>query len=125
MRACWNLSLGVLFFSYVFALPVAAQPGDDLRALRLKLSAGDLPSAESVLEIHHAEKGEDGEYVLGLAWLARGAALVSDWKAASSYAKQAREIALPKLRTPADYDVNREAAYALGTAIEIDAEVLL
>src|SRR5207302_9513945 len=102
-----TLLMRVLLLCLVF--PAIAQQGDDLRALRLKLSAGDLPSAESILEIHRSEKGEDGEYVQGLAWLARGAALVSDWKAASRFANEAREIALPKLRTPADYDVNREA----------------
>ena len=51
-------------------------PRDNLRFIRMKISAGDLPSAESILEVHRADKGEDGEYILGLAWLARGAALV-------------------------------------------------
>ena len=50
-------------------------PNIDLRMIRMKISAGDLPSAESILEFHRAENGEDGDYVLGLAWLARGAAL--------------------------------------------------
>ena len=95
----------------------APQPPDDVRMIRLKISAGDLPSAESILEYHRAEKGEDGDYLLGLAWVARGAALTGDWKAASSYAASAREIAESKLTTPADYDSNREAVYALGTAI--------
>ena len=49
-------------------------PADDVRFIRMKISAGDLPSAESILEYHRAEKGEDGEYLLGLAWVARGAA---------------------------------------------------
>ena len=80
---------------------LAQQPAmDDLRMIRYKISAGDLPSAESILEVHRAEKGEDGEYLLGLAWVARGAALMGDWKAASRYAKSARELALAKLGTP-------------------------
>jgi thiol-disulfide isomerase/thioredoxin len=93
--------------------------------MRLKISAGDLPSAESILEVHRAEKGEDGDYLLGLAWLARGAALTGDWKAASSHARSARELAEAKLKTPADYDSNREAVYALGTAIEVQAQALV
>jgi len=104
----------------------AAQPSmEDLRFLRMKISAGDLSSAESILEVHRAEKGEDAEYVLGLAWLARGAALLGDWTAASRYAKAAREIATARLGTPADYAGNREATYALGTAIEVEAQALV
>ena len=108
------------------ASPTPAPPSDlDLRMIRMKISAGDLPSAESILEVHRAEKGEDGDYQLGLAWLARGAALTGDWKAASSHAKAARELAESKLKTAADYDSNREAAYALGTAIEVQAQAMV
>jgi peroxiredoxin len=105
--------------------PPAPSPADDVRMIRLKISAGDLPSAESILEYHRAEKGEDGDYLLGLAWVARGAALTGDWKAASSHAASAREMAESKLKTPADYDSNREAVYALGTAIEVRAQALV
>ncbi len=107
--------------------PAPAQPPADIdvRMIRLKISAGDLPSAESILEYHRAEKGEDGDYLLGLAWVARGAALTGDWKAASSYAASAREKAESKLKTPADYDSNKEAVYALGTAIEVRAQALV
>ena len=100
-------------------------PMDDLRFIRMKISAGDLPSAESILEVHRAEKGEDAEYVRGLAWVARGAALVGDWPAASRYAKQARAVATSRLGTPPDYDEHPEATYALGTAIEVEAQALV
>ncbi len=98
---------------------------DNLRFIRMKISAGDLPSAESILEVHRAEKGEDGEYILGLAWLARGAALLDDWGAAARYAKAARSLALSRLGTPADWEHNSEAQYALGTAIEVEAQALV
>jgi thiol-disulfide isomerase/thioredoxin len=117
----------VLFFCAVLAAAAAAAqqpPMDDLRMIRYKISAGDLASAESILEVHRAEKGEDAEYLLGLAWLARGSALTGDWKSASSWAKAARTVALAKLGTPAVYENNSEATYALGTAIEVDAQVL-
>ncbi len=109
--------------------PVAATaptpPADiDVRMIRYKISAGDLPSAESILEHHRAEKGEDADYVMGLAWVARGAALTGDWNAASSWAKKARETAESKLKTPADYESQKEAVYALGTAIEVQAQAL-
>jgi thiol-disulfide isomerase/thioredoxin len=100
-------------------------PQIDLRFIRFKISAGDLPSAESILETHRAEKGEDEEYLLGLAWVARGAALLGDWPSASRYAKQAREAASARLGSPAVWEHNAEAAYALGTAIEVDAQALV
>ena len=100
-------------------------PMEDLRFIRFKISAGDLSSAESILEVHRAEKGEDAEYVRGLAWVARGAALVGDWPAASRYAKEARALAAARLGTPPDYDAHPEATYALGTAIEVEAQALV
>jgi thiol-disulfide isomerase/thioredoxin len=105
--------------------PPAPPPMMDLRMLRFKISAGDLYSAESILETHRAESGEDGEYVLGLAWLARGAALLGDWNAASRYARQARGIAVARLGTPPVYEGHSEATYALGTAIEVEAQALV
>src|SRR5262249_24384824 len=101
-----------------------APPPDDVRMIRYKISARDLPSAESILEMHREEKGEDGNYIMGLAWVARGAALTGDWKVASRYAARAREIAQAQLSTPADYDSHREAVYALGTSIEVQAQAL-
>jgi thiol-disulfide isomerase/thioredoxin len=92
--------------------------------IRYKISAGDLPSAESILEYHKAEKGEDADYLMGLAWVARGAALTGDWKAASKWAETARQTADSKLKTPADWESNREAVYLLGTSIEVRAQAL-
>lgn len=102
----------------------APTPPDDVRMIRFKISAGDLQSAESILEVHRAEKGEDADYLMGLAWVARGAALTGDWKAAARYAKSARELADSQLGTPPDYDSHREAVYALGTSIEVEAQAL-
>jgi cytochrome c biogenesis protein CcmG/thiol:disulfide interchange protein DsbE len=97
----------------------------DLRFIRMKISAGDLLSAESILEVHKAEKGEDEEYLLGLAWVARGAALTGDWPAASRYARAARDLAVSKLGTPPDWENAGGAQYALGTAIEVEAQALV
>lgn len=130
------LAVTVLLFACVASATVSAQQPqptprppqptmDDLRGIRMKISAADLPSAESILEVHRAEKGEDPEYVLGLAWLARGAALTGDWAAASRYAKATRDLAGSKLGTPADYEGHSEATYALGTSIEVEAQALV
>jgi thiol-disulfide isomerase/thioredoxin len=113
-----------LLLALILTATAPAQQMEDLRALRLKLSAGDLPSAESVLEVHRAAKGEDTEYLMGVAWLARGAALTGDWAAASAHAERASTLALAQLKTPAEYDTHREAVYALGTALEVKAEAL-
>ncbi len=116
----WSaVSIG-LFFTLSPAF--AAAPGDAVRALRLKLSAGDLLSAESILEVHRAESGADGEYMTGVAWLARGAAMLGAWKEAAAYAQQAREMATPLLPTLAAYETAPQAAYALGTAIDVEAQ---
>jgi peroxiredoxin len=96
----------------------------DLRMLRFKISAGDLSSAESILETHRAEKGDDGETLLGLAWLARGAALVGDWRAATRWAREARSAANARLGSPPVFENNSEAQYALGTAIEVESQAL-
>jgi thiol-disulfide isomerase/thioredoxin len=96
----------------------------DLRMLRLKISAGDLSSAESILETHRAEKGDDAETMLCTAWLARGAALLGDWPAASRWAKEARAAAAARLGNPPRFENNSEAQYALGTAIEVEAQAL-
>lgn len=96
----------------------------DLRMLRFKISAGDLSSAESILETHRAERGDDGEALLGLAWLARGAALVGDWPAATRWAREARSAANVRLGSPPVFENNSEAQYALGTAIEVEAQSL-
>src|SRR5262249_31349378 len=105
--------------------PAAPAPPDDVRMIRYKISAGDLPSAESILQTHREEKGEDGDYLMGLAWVARGSVLTGDWKAASRHASEARRMAQSQLSTPADYDSHREAVYALGTAIEVEAQALV
>jgi peroxiredoxin len=67
----------------------------------------------------------DGDYTFGVAWVARGAALIGDWKAAAVYAKAARQIAEAKLSSSASYESEVEAVYALGTAIEVEAQVLV
>jgi len=111
----------------IHSAPAAAptpSPNIDLRMIRMKIAAGDLPSAESILEYHRQQTGEDGDYILGIAWVARGAALVRDWEAATVWARLARQVAEAKLKTPADYQIQEEAVYALGTAIEVEAQTL-
>jgi len=87
-----------------------------VRAIRLKLSAGDLASAESLLEQHKAETGMDSAYIVGLSWLARGGALLRDWPAAEHYSALTRDLCA--------HSKDPDAIYALGSAIEVHAQVL-
>lgn len=98
------------------AAVLLAQQGTMLRSLRLKLSAGDLLSAESILEVHRRDKGEDSEYLQGLAWLARGAAMLGDCTAAKQYGSQASVLARAKS--------SGDAEYVAGTSIEVEAQCL-
>jgi thiol-disulfide isomerase/thioredoxin len=129
MRTWKLLPLAVLFSgqlaAHVTPTPAPSPPPDDVRMIRYKVSAGDLPSAESILEVHRAEKGEDADYLMGLAWVARGAALTGDWKAASAWAASGRALAESKLKSRSAYETNREAVYLLGASIEVEAQALV
>src|SRR5713226_3462061 len=80
-------------YSQIPAVPPApvapgtpASPPSPVNGIRNKISAGDLLSAESILEVHRAKNGEDGAWLTGLSWLARGALLVGDLEKAKRYA---------------------------------------
>lgn len=88
------------------AAVLAPAQNETIRGIRNKISAGDLASAESLLEQHQAEKGADTEYVVGVSWLARGAALLGDWPAAERYNAQTRQLCRESKQA--------EMAYALG-----------
>lgn len=90
--------------------------GDLTRAIRFKLSAGDLASGEAALEDWKRDHGEDGEYLDGLGWLARGALLLGQDERALAWAGEVRR------RIPAETPDN---ANALGAAIEVEGRVRL
>ena len=66
----------------------SSSPPTPLTGIRNKLSAGDLLSAESILEVWRAQHGEDSLYLVGLSWLARGALLMDDLGKAKRYAAE-------------------------------------
>jgi thiol-disulfide isomerase/thioredoxin len=91
--------------------------------IRNKLAAGDLLSAESILEVHRAQYGEDGGYLVGLSWLARGALLVGDLEKAKRYAAETRSLCADRMAHDAhlETDHNLETAWE---AIEVEAQRL-
>lgn len=106
------------------ASPAApAPPPSPVQAIRNKLSAADLPSAESVLEVYRERNGEDGPWLNGLAWLARGALLTGDVAKAGQYADTVRARCATRLAKGAKLEDDHDAEIALGAAIEVQAQL--
>ncbi len=81
----------------LFAPAALAAPGDLVRTVRLKLSAGDLLSGDAAAAAYRREHGVDAEYLGAVGWLARGAALLGKSDAAWAYvAELRREIPAEK-----------------------------
>jgi thiol-disulfide isomerase/thioredoxin len=104
--------------------PAPSPPPSPVSGIRNKLSAGDLLSAESILEVHREKNGEDGAWLQGLAWLTRGAFLLGDMEKAERYAKQVREACAQRLAKGDTLEKNHDLEIALGAAIETDAQRL-
>ena len=108
------------------AKPAAAPapPPSPASGMRNKISAGDLLSAESILEVHHDKHGENGPYLAGLSWLARGALLLGDYDKARSYAADVRARCDRKLAAGDTLERDRDFETALGAAIEVEAQLI-
>jgi thiol-disulfide isomerase/thioredoxin len=106
------------------AAPVPAAPPSPVSGIRNKLSAGDLLSAESILEVHRAKNGEDGAHLLGLSWLARGALLLGEPDKARRYATDVRACCADRIALGADLAKDRDLETALGAAIEVEAQLI-
>jgi thiol-disulfide isomerase/thioredoxin len=101
-----------------------AAPPSPSTGIRNKISAGDLLSAESILEVHRAKNGEDGPWLTGLSWLARGALLVGDTTKAGRYAAQVRASCSDRMARGADLEKDHDLEIAYGAAIEVEAQLL-
>ena len=106
------------------ASPSPSPAPSPVAAIRSKLAAGDLLSSESILEVHQAQFGEDGGYLVGLSWLARGALLVGDLDKAKRYAADARARCAKEIAAGDGPAKDHNVEIALGAAIEVEAERL-
>lgn len=107
------------------AAPAAPAPAPSPNSgIRNKISANDLLSAESILEAHREKQGEDGPWLTGLAWLARGALLVGDVEKADRYAAQVRARCADSLARGLDLAKSEHVEIALGAALEVIAQRL-
>jgi peroxiredoxin len=93
-------------------------------SIRLKISAGDLPSAESILDVYRIAQGEDDQYWIGLSWLARGALLVGDKEKAERYATAVRKHCAERIAQGKTLDQDPAAETAHGAAVEVQAQLI-
>jgi cytochrome c biogenesis protein CcmG/thiol:disulfide interchange protein DsbE len=104
------------------AAPAPAPPPNPVTFIRNKIAAGDLASAESILEVHRADNGEDATWLTGLSWLARGAFLLGDLDKAGRYASDVRARCAEALAKGAKLEEDHALETALGAAIEVEAQ---
>ena len=91
-----------------------AAPGDLARAVRFKLSAGDLYTGDAAVAEYKREHGVDAEYLGALGWLARGAAMLGKPEKAWQYVAEVRR------EIPAEKE---GLTVALGAAIETEGRL--
>lgn len=105
--------------------PPAPSPGSrTVSGIRNKISAGDLPSAESILEVHRERDGEDGYYLMGLGWLTRGALLLGETARARELNAELRRLCDARLANGPGLAKDDSLETALGAAIEVEAQLL-
>ncbi len=92
--------------------------------IRNKLSAGDLPSAESIAEVWRTQHGQDGPWLVGCSWLARGALMLGERDKAGTYADSALALCAQRRAAGADLAHDVELETALGAAMEVHAQLL-
>src|SRR5690349_13196470 len=91
--------------------------------VRSKLSAGDVSSAEAILEAYQESNGSNAEYAAGLAWVARGALNLHDAKAASDDLARLKPL-IAQLLEKTKVEDDAFLASAVGASIECEARLL-
>jgi thiol-disulfide isomerase/thioredoxin len=94
--------------------PLFAAPGDLVRTVRYKISAGDLATGEAAVAEYKREHGVDAEYLGAVGWLARGAALLGRTDKAWAYVAEVRRE-IPEEKA--------DLMTALGAAIETEGRL--
>lgn len=99
-------------------------PPSPIGGIRNKISAGDLLSAESILEVYRAKYGVDATAVVGLSWLARGALLLGEPVKAKRYSGDVRSLIGERLAQGQELEKEGDLEYALGSVIEVEAQLI-
>ena len=124
-RTCASLFLLVATTLWVLPTLAAAQGRSPVQSIRNKISAGDLRSAESILEVHRQRNGEGDQHLVGLSWLARGAMLLDEETLACAYADEVREIVAGRVENGESLRGSRALQTAWGAASEVKAQCIL
>ena len=108
----------------VAASPAPSPPGARLvSSIRNKISAGDLRSAESLAEVWRTTQGDEGSYLLGLSWVARGALLLDEPDRAARYVAEVRQRCDARIARGVRPEADDSLEIALGAAIETEAQL--
>lgn len=102
----------------------APAPPRTIASLRNKISAADLPSAESILEVHREKYGADGTWLMALGWLARGALLLGDTPRAGELNAELRRACDARLAAGATLAHDDSLENALGACVEVQAQLV-
>ena len=105
------------------ALMLAPASASVVSDMRLKLSAGDLSSAEAIAEDYRRANGANPEYAAALSWLARGALALGRTEDAARYLGETKELTAELLKTKS-VDDDRFMQAAVGASIEVEARML-
>jgi thiol-disulfide isomerase/thioredoxin len=99
-----------------------AAPSPPAGGIRNKIAAGDLLSAESILEAYRNRVSEDGPWLVGYSWLARGALLLGENEKARRYSDDVYARCAGRVAAGTDLARDDDVAYALGSVIEVEAQ---
>jgi thiol-disulfide isomerase/thioredoxin len=104
--------------AFAAAAEAAAQRPDLVRAVRGKLSAADLASAEAIVEDWKRDYGTDATYWDAMGWLARGALMLGEEDRALAFSRAVQEgITWGVPEGPA------ESLGAMGAALETEGRI--
>ena len=101
-------------------LPISAAV---IPELRNKLSAGDLTSADAIVDQYFRASGANSEYAAAVSWLARGALMLGDNDAASRYLAKTKGLIADLLKT-SNVENDSFLSTAVGASIEVEARML-
>jgi thiol-disulfide isomerase/thioredoxin len=85
-----RILLSAVLFLSLRSPALHAAPGDLVRTVRYKLSAGDLLTGEAAAAEYKREHGVDAEYLGAVGWLARGATMLGKTEKAWAFIAEVR-----------------------------------
>ena len=77
-----------------------------------------------MLESHRADHGENGPWLVGYAWLSRGALLLGETEKARRYSAAVYADCARRIAGGGDLTKDGDLRYALGAVIEVEAQLL-